>query len=101
METLHEGVHKHNAESVVVLEECPQHVHLVPRSPFKDPLLRVFKREKDVMEVNMNAWGEERKDLEEDTIYVAVDLAHVRGVNEHNVIRFEHLKLIQANVLQA
>ena len=100
MEMLHEGVHKHNAESTIVLEECSQHIYLVPRSPFIDPLLRIFEREKDIVEVNINARSEGRKDLEEDTIYVAVDLADVRGVNEQNVIRFELLKLIQANVLQ-
>ena len=94
MEMLHEGIHKHNAESAIILEECPQHITLVPRSTFIDPLLRIFEREEDVVEVNINALREGRKDFEEDTINVAVDLADVRGVNEQDVIRFELLKLM-------
>jgi hypothetical protein len=47
-----------NAEDVVVLQERPKHVGLIPGSSLFDPILQVFKWVEDVMHMNMNACGQ-------------------------------------------
>ena len=53
------------------------------------------------MKVNIDARRERWKYLKEDEIYIAVDLTNMRGVYKKNVVKFERLKSIQTNILQA
>src|SRR5438445_8328548 len=71
------------------------------RSSVVDPLLRVFERIDDVVKVDVDPGTDPRQDFEENTIDVAVDLAHVRGIHEQDVVLVECLELADVDLLQA
>src|SRR6266436_5743327 len=77
-----------------------QEVLLIPESmPIKHPLLRIFQGQKDVVHVHNDSWPNARQNLQKQKFHVATDFAHVRGINEQNIVFAERLKLAERNLL--
>ena len=52
------------------------------------------------MEVNVNAAIERWQDVEQDVIHIAVDFAHVRGIDKQDVVCPEFVELVDADILK-
>ena len=70
-------VKEHDTELVVVLKESSKQIVLVPCNTLGDPLRWVFKRKKDIVDVDSYTRAETRENLEEEVIDVATQLGDV------------------------
>src|SRR5881296_3415058 len=90
---------KLDLEGAVVLKKSAQQVRLVPCSAFIDPVARVFERIEDVMEMDVDAFLQERQDLKDDVIHVAARFGNVRRIDKQNIREFQFSKDADVYVL--
>lgn len=77
-----------------------QKIGLVPRPALIDPLLRIFERIEDIVEMDEHPHLQRRHDSKENVVDVAAYPAHMGGVDEEDVILFERLENGRIDLLQ-
>nr|WP_244601715.1 hypothetical protein [Rhodoplanes serenus] len=88
-------VEKQNAPRLVVAQERPNSIKLIPRSIFvNDPLPRVLERSEHVVEVNQDSRGESRQYLEQLHAYITACPQNMRRVYEQNISVLQDVKCI-------
>src|SRR5216110_2768742 len=87
-------------ECRIEAQERLQEVLFIPESmPIQHPPLRIFQGHKDAVHVHNNSRPDARQNLQKQKFHVAADFAHVRGINEQNIVFAERLKLAKRNLL--
>ena len=86
VEVLQECIEANDPELRVVLQECAQNISFIPRPALINPRARIFKWIEDVVDVDVDARRERRKDFEKDSVHIAAGLTDMRGIDEQNVV---------------
>ena len=89
-----------HAERAVEHQQRANDILLVPAPVLVEhPLLRIVRRQKDVVEMDAHALPQTRQHFEAQMIHVAAGLCHVRRVQEQHVTGVELRKNANINVL--
>jgi hypothetical protein len=70
---INKGIEQLHLKRIVVLKKCSQQIGFIPRSPFIDPVKRVFERIENVMQVNIDTAFQAGKQFKKDEIHITVD----------------------------
>jgi hypothetical protein len=101
MKLFEKSVHHNDAKAIIVLQEGPQEVRFRPCPSFVNPFFRVLERVENIMQMNIYSLLKTRKNLEEESINVAIHFTYVRRVNEENIVCLKRVKHPEVKILNA
>lgn len=86
MRRKHVAGEQFNPEVRIELEKSPEHILLVPASPFPQPCGWVFEAGKDVVKVHDNTGRQRRQNVGKERLDIASRFRHVAGVDKENIV---------------
>src|SRR5690606_32813709 len=94
------GIEEHDFKSGTISQHGSNSVHFVPRASCAKPSFRVFERIKNIVDMDVDAGLEARKDGEHIVVNVAAGFQHVGAVNEKYIARLELFEIGSRDFLQ-